>query len=46
MVARLRQSEDAWRQTVEDMGNRGAPGTPAQRETVVKYLAEHLGPAR
>jgi quinohemoprotein ethanol dehydrogenase len=44
VVIRTRQSEDAWRQTVEDMSNRGAPGTPAERDAIVKYLAQHRGP--
>src|SRR5439155_1129141 len=46
VVMRFHQPEDAWRQTVNDMGNRGMPGNAAQREAIVKYLAAHLGPAR
>jgi quinohemoprotein ethanol dehydrogenase len=46
VVMRFHQSEAAWRQTVNDMGNRGMPGNEAQRDAIVKYLAAHLGPAR
>jgi quinohemoprotein ethanol dehydrogenase len=44
VVTRFNQSEGAWRETVNDMGNRGMAGTPEQREVIVKYLAAHLGP--
>ena len=46
VVTRLRQSEEAWRQTVNDMGNRGMTGTAEQREAIVKYLASGLGPVK
>ena len=45
VITKFRQSEEGWRLTVRDMVNRGMPGTPEQREVVIKYLAEHLGPA-
>jgi hypothetical protein len=43
VVTGFHQSEAAWRQTVDQMANRGMPGTEAQREMIVKYLAIHLG---
>lgn len=43
VVTRFHQSEEAWRQTVNDMGNRGMPGTADQRDIIVKYLSTHLG---
>lgn len=46
VVTRFHQTEELWRQTVNDMGNRGMPGTPAQRDAIVKYLTAHLGPGR
>jgi PQQ-dependent dehydrogenase (methanol/ethanol family) len=42
VVTRFHQSEEAWRQTVNDMANRGMPGTAEQREAIVKYLAANL----
>ena len=44
VITKFRQSEEGWRLIVRDMVNRGMPGTPEQREVVIKYLAEHLGP--
>jgi quinohemoprotein ethanol dehydrogenase len=45
VITKFRQSEEGWRLIVRDMVNRGMPGTQEQREAVIKYLAEHLGPA-
>jgi len=42
-VTRVHQSEEAWPQTENHIGNRGMPGTTEQRATVVKYLAADLG---
>jgi hypothetical protein len=46
VVTRFHQSEAAWRQTVNDMSNRGMPGTAEQRDAIVRYLSTHLGPAK
>ena len=44
VVTRFRQPEDGWRETVANMVGRGMPGTPEQRETIIKYLSRHRGP--
>ncbi len=46
VVTRFRQSEEGWTRVVGDMANRGMPGTTAQREAIIRYLAAHLGPVR
>jgi quinohemoprotein ethanol dehydrogenase len=46
VVTRFHQSQDAWANTVTEMANRGMPGTPAQRDTIIKYLTTYLGPER
>jgi quinohemoprotein ethanol dehydrogenase len=44
VVTRVRQPEDAWRETVANMAGRGMPATPEQREIIVRYLGRHRGP--
>ncbi len=44
VVTRIRQPEDAWRETVAAMVGRGMSGTREQHETVIRYLATHRGP--
>ncbi|MGH9339101.1 MAG: PQQ-binding-like beta-propeller repeat protein, partial [Acidobacteriota bacterium] len=44
IITRYRQSEEAWRLTVQDMLSRGMAGTPEQHEQVIRYLTTHLGP--
>jgi len=44
VITSQRLSAQAWSAMVQDMVNRGMPGSPREREVVVNYLAEHLGP--
>ncbi|MGV3515851.1 PQQ-dependent dehydrogenase, methanol/ethanol family [Luteitalea sp.] len=44
VVTRMRQPEDGWRETIANMASRGMPGTPEQREQIIRYLARHRGP--
>jgi quinohemoprotein ethanol dehydrogenase len=44
VVTRFRLAENAWRQTIADMVNRGMPGTKEQQEAIIKYLTTHRGP--
>jgi quinohemoprotein ethanol dehydrogenase len=44
VVARFRQPEQGWRETMEDMVNRGMAGTAEQHEIVIRYLTTYLGP--
>ena len=44
VVTRFRQPEDGWRETVANMVGRGMPGTPEQREMIIRYLSRHRGP--
>jgi competence ComEA-like helix-hairpin-helix protein len=46
IATRLKQSEDQWSATIEDMVNQGAEGTDAEFELIVKYLAAHFGEAK
>jgi quinohemoprotein ethanol dehydrogenase len=39
-----RMPAEAWRLVVQDMVNRGMPGSEEQRRVVVEYLARNLGP--
>lgn len=44
VVTRIRQPEDAWRETVANMASRGMPATAEQRDLIVRYLGRHRGP--
>ena len=44
VVTRIRQPEEAWRETVANMATRGMTATPDQRETIIRYLGRHRGP--
>lgn len=43
-IAKIRDGADGWRVYVSNMVLRGAQLTPAEVDTVVKYLTENLGP--
>jgi mono/diheme cytochrome c family protein len=43
-IAKIRDGADGWRLYVSNMVLRGAQLTPTEVDTVVKYLAENLGP--
>jgi hypothetical protein len=35
---------EGWKTIVQEMANRGMTGNEEERQAVVAYLAEHLGP--
>ncbi len=43
-ITQLRENARAWRDQVYDMVERGAQVTPAEMDTVVKYLSTSFGP--
>jgi len=43
VVTRFRLPEQGWRETIQDMVNRGMPGTPEQHAEVLRYLARYRG---
>lgn len=43
-IVRLRKTDAAWRATVEDMINRGAPLVPEEEEQIGAYLGAAFGP--
>lgn len=44
-VLQMRDGIGGWKNTVEEMVLRGAQLSPAEADTVVRYLLEHFGPA-
>jgi hypothetical protein len=45
VVARFRQPEEGWRETMQAMVSRGMGGTPEEHAIILQYLTRHLGPA-
>jgi competence protein ComEA len=43
-VVRARRTEDKWAEVVDDMVSRGAKGTDAEVDQVIRYLSTHFGP--
>jgi quinohemoprotein ethanol dehydrogenase len=43
VVTRFQLPEQGWRETMQDMVNRGMPGTPEQHEEVLRYLTKYRG---
>ena len=43
-VVRARRTEDKWSEVVDDMVSRGAKGTDAEIDEVIRYLSLHFGP--
>ncbi len=43
VVTRFRLPEQGWRETMQDMVNRGMAGTPEERAEVLRYLTKYRG---
>jgi hypothetical protein len=42
---KYRMPSEGWKTVVQEMANRGMPGSEQERQAVVEYLAKNLGPA-